>query len=282
MPLGELMSKRLRNWCFTINNYSEEDVDSVRMFGLSDACRFLVVGKECGVGGTKHLQGYMELRRSTRLNGIKKLGGFERAHLEERRGTPAEAAAYCRKDGDWWSTNEDGVPECSQGQRSDLQSVCEAIGAGASIAQVAVDYPAVFVRYHRGIERLRDVVRGRRQRAGEPHVIWITGSSGVGKTRLAHELEPDAYLKNGTKWWDGYEGQEAVIMDDWRPDSMQFEELLRVLDRYPHQVEVKGGTRWLEANRFILTSIKSPLEMYKVCGEDIEQLQRRITEIKTL
>ena len=241
----------------------------------------MVFGRE-GKQNTPHLQGYMELTKSTRLNSIKTWAGFERSHLEARRGTPAEAAEYCRKEGDWWSSNELGIPESSQGKRSDLEAVSEAIRDGSGIKQVAMEFPATYIRYHRGIERFRDVIRGRRERAGEPCVTWITGAPGIGKTKLAHELEPEAYIKNGTKWWDGYEGEEAVIMDDWRPESMQFEELLRVLDRYPHQVEIKGGTRWLEANRFIITSVKSPLEIYKVCGEDIEQLQRRIKEIKEL
>ena len=45
----------------------------------------------------------------------------------------------------------------------------------------------------------------------------------------------------GAKWWDNYAQEEIIILDEfygWLP----YCEMLRLLDRYPCQVETKGGS----------------------------------------
>ena len=47
--------------CFTINDYSEEDIQEMKMFG-TEYCTYIVFGKEIAPStGTPHLQGYAEL-----------------------------------------------------------------------------------------------------------------------------------------------------------------------------------------------------------------------------
>ena len=120
-------------------------------------------------------------------------------------------------------------------------------------------------------------------RKWKPLVFWITGPSGSGKSKLAYEIgeelfEDNVYWKDGEKWWDGYDGHECVIIDDFRGNNMKFNYLLKVLDRYPMRVEVKGGYRQLKAKIIMITTIFDLSHIYSESvleGEPIRQLERR-------
>lgn len=114
----------------------------------------------------------------------------------------------------------------------------------------------------------------------KPEVIWVWGPTGSGKTRQVVENETDLWISGkNLKWWQGYENQEATLFDDFRADFCTFHELLRILDRYPYTVEVKGGHRELNSKRMYITSCYPPGEVYRT-REDIEQLMRRCTEVR--
>lgn len=91
------------------------------------------------------------------------------------------------------------------------------------------------------------------------------GESGTGKTRRAwYEAGTPAtvYIKNpNTKWWDGYRGQETVIIDEFT-GRIDITYLLTWLDRYPCLVEVKGYSTPLLATRFFITSNVDPRNWY--------------------
>lgn len=104
----------IRNFCFTLNNYTEEEVQKIENIN----CQYMIFGKEVGEEGTPHLQGYCELFKKTRFNTIKKF--IPRAHIEQRYGTQEEAILYCMK-----SDKEPfikGEPK-KQGERNDLDLV---------------------------------------------------------------------------------------------------------------------------------------------------------------
>jgi adenylate kinase family enzyme len=114
----------------------------------------------------------------------------------------------------------------------------------------------------------------------KPHVVWISGASGIGKSKLAYEMagEENTYtcMKTG-RWFEGYDAHETVIIDDIRKDFMKFAEFLQLIDRYTFRVECKGGSRQFLAKKIIITSIYPP-EMLWSTREDIYQLTRRIDE----
>lgn len=252
--------------CFTLNNYTFDDL--VRLGGLKDHVKYLVMGAEVGEQGTPHLQGYVEFNKSIKFNSAKKLLG-DRVHIEQRRGTQQQAIDYCKKDGDVW---EMGTPG-HQGKRVDLDNVRQlamdggmrAVARTSSLQQIKV--AEKYLTYN---EEPRD---------WKPEVYWLWGKTGVGKSRRAREIagDQDTYCKNdGTKWWTGYDGHEVVIIDDFRDSWWSLTEMLSLLDRYEKIVEYKGGHRQFKPRTIIVTSAMSPADCYKNTGERIDQLLRRI------
>jgi len=46
--------------------------------------------------------------------------------------------------------------------------------------------------------------------------MWCYGAPGTGKSHYAREISGDSlYLKPQNKWFDGYTGQENILIDDF-------------------------------------------------------------------
>lgn len=264
-----MTNTRSRGWCFTINNFSEEELHTINGLGNAQSVRYLIFGKECGKEGTPHLQGYVEYKNAVRLSTVKE--DLPRAHLEVRKGTPDEAATYCKKDGEWSEFGE--IPK--KGKRSDLEEVAEQVLNGASLQEVAEESPGTVVRFHRGLEAIR--LMRMTHRTEPPKVYWLWGGTGVGKTRQS--AVGSFYMKDGTKWWDGYDQQDRIVIDDF-DGAWPFRDLLRLLDRYPYQGQTKGGYVKINSPEIYITC-EHPPEKWWV-GTELAQVKRRVTEVRHL
>lgn len=263
-----------RNYCFTLNNYTDDEL----LFLELAEVKYLIFGYEVAPEtGTPHLQGYVELDRTMRHKALKECLGSDRYYLAARRGSQEEAIEYCKKGGDF---REFGEP-AKRGRRSDLEAVSNAVLDGQNIYEVATEFPVQYIKYNRGIEKLRFITNVS-PAWRDISVTVITGAPGTGKTRRAYESDPDLYAVvpgHTGVWWDGYDGQKTILLDDfygWMP----FHFLLRVLDGYKLQLEVKGGRTWAHWEHVFITSNKPPEEWYNAeRGLDFGALERRFTEI---
>jgi hypothetical protein len=94
-------------------------------------------------------------------------------------------------------------------------------------------------------------------------------------------MAPNAYFTPATlQWWDGYDGHEDVIVDDFRASFCKLEYLLRLTDRYPFRVAYKGGFRQFLAKRIFFTSAFSPEQLFSGGNDNVDQLLRRINTIR--
>lgn len=265
------MSDRARNWFLTINNYSDSERDAA----LQHAAKYIIVGEEVGEQGTPHLHLYVEYANAKRFTKMKKL--FPRANIQIAKGTSSEAKNYLLKGN---IIREEGDPKQVQGARNDITHVKDMVKNGSSIREVVetcTSYQAIKVA-----EKM--MVYFEPKRTWMPVVKWYHGATGTGKTRTAYEelMEKygDVYVSmDNSSWWQGYDGHKGVIIDDIRKDFCKFHVLLKLLDRYPYQVETKGGSRQFVAETIIITCPYSPDVLYDT-REDIQQLLRRVSEIK--
>lgn len=267
-------SPQARHWCFTINNYTDDHVRNLRT--VSEQCEYLVFGREVGEQGTPHLQGFVSFSKRKSLGPTKKLIGNE-AHLECAKGSPAQASAYCKKDGDF---EEFGTCPGGKGKRTDLEKVAKLVQEGTPVREIAKTHPSAILRYGSGVLRLRLYFPQERRGAPEVHVFW--GRTGAGKTRRVWEFikDDEIWSHPGDKWFDGYDGHRVVLFDDFDGGWFKLTYLLKLLDRYRFQVPVKCGFTWWEPTHIFITSNIDPNEWYPNARDEHKAaLKRRFTNV---
>jgi hypothetical protein len=231
---------------------------------------YLICGQETGEKGTPHLQGFVHFKQKLRFKQVKELLGNE-AHIEKAKGTNQQNRTYCSKSGHFqeWGT-------CGgQGKRSDLKDAAELLrGSGGNLELVATEHPDVFIRYGRGLRDYCSVMKLVPPRSEKTMVYVLVGPPGCGKSKWACENTLDPFYKMRGEWWDGYQGQTDVIMDDFY-GWMKYDELLRLTDRYPHKVPIKGSYVEFVAKKIVITSNKNVEDWYPNLP-DTSALFRRI------
>jgi hypothetical protein len=277
--------KRLSRFVFTLNNYTTISEGIVKEAAEKLRASWMIYGRETASTGTPHLQGACVIGRQVAFNTIKNVMP-QGTHIEPMNGTPEQSLSYCSKeDPNPWQYGT--VP--NPGKRNDLISLVEHIKPSVSIGSVVEKCPefaATFVRYHRGILALKQLRTGGRDPDNPPKVYWLYGESGAGKTSSAFKFLERLYGRSGIwmsgsnlKWFDGYDGHLGVILDDLRRESVPYQYLLRLLDRYPIRVETKGGTvEWVPEHIIITAPYSAEEIFFGNYRDDTSQLLRRITK----
>ena len=271
---------KIRSWCFT--SFENE----LKINQDDPSFRYCIIADEkCPESGRLHKQGYLELSRPQRLSYVQRLIGDRVAHFERRRGSRTQARDYCRdpeKDG-YLRHQEYGCWRVQQGSRSDLAHAKSAIAEGISKDDFYNQHYKIVARYPRWV----DTMFARRLRKQSRHfrkvvckVYW--GQTGTGKTKKVwEEAKDDLYVlplsQNGTHWWDGYEGESNLLIDDFY-GGIKYSHLLRILDGHPIMLPVKRSFTFPVYTTVYLTSNTSWDEWYTNVP-NVSALRRRITSI---
>ena len=270
---------KTRWWTFT--NFKLE-FDYQALIDTGDVT-FITYGEEiCPRTDRKHHQGWLyRASPSESVKGTAKLMG--KCHVEQMRGNLFQNDEYCSKQG---SLEEFGVRP-KQGERNDLKMWTAELRDGTTtVDAIALEAPEAFHQWGRALNKVEDVLMRRKRREWMTEGVWLYGPTGTGKSKLAFEgFDPSTHYvyKHDNGWWDGYAGQETVIIDDFRGE-IRYGELLRLVDWTPMEVRRRNREPApFLAKKVIITSSMTPDEVYSSIlhrSDSLKQMERRFHVLK--
>lgn len=166
------------------------------------------------------------------------------------------------------------------------------------------EYQKAYIHNKQLFERTFEVVAENKYKTFQKNItdkkieklsIYIYGETGTGKTKFARELAErirnHIYVYTGETWdsvslasknpFDDYNGEEIIILDDFRENTLEFKECLKVFG--PNEV-APAAARYKNKKIYfhvaIITTTKRPERLFKKAKEDelenIRQFERRM------
>lgn len=140
--------------------------------------------------------------------------------------------------------------------------------------------------------KARKTLKALRNNEFKLSVVYIQGNSGIGKSHLAQEIVErlcdesellgyngvSIYSASSSNPFDEYKGEEIILLDDLRPESMERADWLKVLDPMNRsRISARYRNKVIAARVIVLTNIETAQTFFKnIKNEDLDQYIRRI------
>lgn len=258
-----------RRWMITLPaaEYAKEQVEE----GLR-AYAYLGQLEAGGKTDYQHWQLYVHHSSPVRFSTLKRR--FPKGHFEIARGTPAECVAYVSKVdtalGVQVQNGEIDVEETPRGQLGTLAKarelivdegksrfdVYEELGTGFANSRALMEMEALAVHKKR---RELAAIGGQ-----EREVIVLCGPPGSGKTRWVYEqYAGDLFSVGGYLHpFDEYAGERVLVLDEFN-GQIEFELLLKLLDRYPVHLPARYSNKFALYETVVIISNLRLDQMYR-------------------
>ena len=247
------MARRNRGFTFTWYEFPGATIESLQQRALdTEGAKYVIAGREvCPTTGRQHIQGYIYFTDKKSLASVRVL--FPRAHIECAF-TITEAIEYCKKEGNYLEFGDPPIDQKKKGaaEKERWDNAWRDAKSG-SLESIPAD-----IRIRQYSQLLKIARDYQNKPSALPGVcgLWVFGLSGAGKSTSVHSQYPEAYLKNASKWWDGYQGEETVVLDDVDPSHAPWiGRYIKIwADSFPFLAESKGSARYIRPTLFIVTS----------------------------
>lgn len=268
----------MQDTCWTFTAWPE--TFPITLPELQHGATYYIVNLEkCPSTGRMHLQGYIQFDTKKRMETVKKIwGNTTRCAVSE--GSDEQNYAYCSKtdsrvDGPWERgvrRSEPGRHEKRKGGATDSLKYVIEWCREHSVAEAynIPEFSVVLLQYGRRLKEMELEWR-RLKYMGTVRTVEVTvliGPPGCGKTPVAAEMCGGWGLlyrlpscKDNVPWFDGYNGEKALVIDDIEPNQFNWNWLLQILEGYPLQVQVKGTMAVCCWDKVLITS-NYPIEQW--------------------
>lgn len=306
-PSETVKSGKHRGWMFTLFNYSDEDEDHLQEIFTdpdNNITGAIYQHEICPSTAKPHLQGYFRFKNPRVFSGVIAMLAPvchppTHPNLTFADRTPRAAWNYCMKS----KSRDEAYPSpwmCgdapSQGKRNDFEDAKEIV---LKFFKEHGRYPSeedLLMKYSRGMPMYKamcTMVRVMEKPRDDVicNVYWFYGPTGTGKSYHA-KLKANKFAKQlgfrvfyqdcGLgKWWQGYDGEKIIILDEFRPDLSnngywKLSTMLNVVGGAPLTVQRKNDSRQLQGEIFFITSDQSSVASFGNMQGSVDQLTRRI------
>lgn len=248
--MPSLTSRQARYWIGTIN-LGHGAWQPPTQLNSDGGLVWLRGQKEIGESGNEHWQLFAAFKKKVRISTVKNIVG--NGHWEASRSEAAELYVFKEDTAVAGTRFELGQKTFNPNNATDWARVRDLATSG-NVAAVLEEFPQVGITHYRTLKQIKvDYMECPANLPG-PCGKWVFGPPGVGKSYWVREnYGQDLYIKAQNKWWDGYQGQKFVLLDDF--DSKVLGHYLKIwLDAYAFTAETKGGTIQIRPDVFIITS----------------------------
>lgn len=236
---------------------------------------------DIAAGLTPHIQGSFWSEKERRFNTLATMVKGTRFHIQRCKGSPTQNRAYCSKEHsidptvDFWEFGvmpKDIAP--LKGRTGAMKRAIDVIDKGGRLRDCD---PTAVIMFGNGLTRYMSLkklkpadVNSFEQRVT---VEFWHGLAATHKTTTCH-LENDwddtYFLPKGGTYWDGYDGQRTIVIDDFhgRGSRMDLDWLLTICDQWPFWTNIKHGGAWVQAKKVILISNTKPNSWYDYRGRE--------------
>ena len=243
---------------------------------------------------TPHYHIFLNFSSKTRFSAVQQRFNF--AHIEAANGSVEQNIAYVEKNGIWaesekhstiiegsfkeWGTRPEKKAKKRNPATDLYRNLIPYIEAGFSNSELYHIDPH-YVKF--SLDKIREDILSEEFKGKireELCVTYMYGCTGTGKTTEVHNIENLFWISTYSHPFDKYFYQNTIAFDEFR-DSIKIADMLKILDKFPVELEARYSDRTAAFENVYIISNWSLVDQYKNAKKvDLEAFYRRIHKVQ--